>query len=289
LTSTPNQLTFYHYWRALFDQPKKKQLEYLVKAGKGNKKMVEIKPMDKGCVLWRCLHGGPLSMETMEQWPADQHDNWKRLRARNVPLIKKLISTYGNCAMVAQDGDEIIGMLRFYPKAMTPTNEKGLICFCMQQFHPAGAADDFVEQDWPSFEEIEDKTLVVHCVMASRPFADEKATRLCGGNCLGRQEAGARKGIGSKLAKAMVEWAKENGWKKIEVTTHPDLDIFYGITGNAGKTFWEKAGFRVTAVRPMSKKLWPDENARALIHSQAKKAGIISDEAWSFYDMECVL
>jgi len=249
--------------------------------------MVEIKPMDEKLILWRCLHSGPLSKQTIEQWPEQQADHWKKLRAVNIPLLEKLIRTYGTCAMIASDGDEIVGMLRFYPKALMAMAKAGDMC--LQQFHPAGPAEDFVDEELPSLAEIEDKTLEICCIMTSRPYAGEEETNICGGHCLSKTHAGARKGIGLKLAKALVAWAREQGWKRIEVTTHPDLDIFYGITGSAGQSFWKKAGFQVVNVRPMSKELWPDENARALIDSQAKDAGISNEQAWSFIDMACVL
>ena len=245
--------------------------------------MIEIKPMDEKFILWRCLHSGRLSKQTIERWPEEQAGNWKKFRAINIPVLKKLIKTYSSCAIVATDGDEIVGMLRFYPKVLMAMEKAGKMC--LQQFHPAGPAEDMVDEELPSLDEITDKTLEVHCVMTSRPYASEEEMKICGGHCLSKANAGARKGIGLELAKALVAWAREHGWKRIEVTTHPDLDIFYGITGSAGKSFWEKAGFRVVNVRPMSKELWPDEKARALIDSQAKAAGISNEEAWSFIDM----
>ena len=249
--------------------------------------MIEIKAMDEKFILWRCLHGGPLSKQTMDQWPEKQADSWKKHRAVNVPLLQKVIKTYGTCAMVACDGDEIVGMLRFYPKALMAMTKAGSMC--LQQSHPAGPADDLVDEELPSQAECEDRTLEVHCVMTCRPFSGEEKAKVFGGDCLSKTDAGARKGIGLKLAKALVAWAREQGWKRIEVTTHPDLDIFYGITGSAGQSFWQKAGFKVENVRPMPKELWPDENARALIDSQARDAGISTEQAWSFIDMACVL
>ena len=65
--------------------------------------------------------------------------------------------------------------------------------------------------------------------------------------------------------------------------------FFFGITGSVGRSFWTKAGFEVVNMRPMAKELCPDENARALIDSQAQAAGISNEQAWSFIDMACVL
>jgi len=245
--------------------------------------------MTEKFILWRCLHHGPLSKQTIEQWPgeAEQNINFKKIRALNIPLLKKLVKMYGTCVIVARDGDEIIGMLRFYPKAVMSMNKAGYMC--LQQDYPAGPAEDIINEQFPSFEEIEDKTLKVHCIMTSRPYAGDKETEIFGTRCLGKVKAGARKGIGLKLAHALVDWARQNGWKRIELTTFADLDIFYGTTGGAGKGFWEKAGFRVENIRPMSPDDWPDEKARALIDIQAKAAGIGLNEAWSFYDMACEL
>ncbi len=252
-------------------------------------KAITIEPMTEDFILWRCLHHGPLSKQTIEQWPpeAEQNINFRKIRAVNVPLLKKLIKMYGSCAIIARDGDEIIGMLRFYPKAVMSMDRAGFLC--MQQDYPAGPDHDVINEQFPSFEEIEDKTLKVHCIMTSRPYAGDTDADIFGEHILNKHDAGARKGIGLKLANALVAWAKEQGWKRLEVTTFADLDIFYGVTGGAGKGFWEKAGFRVENIRPMSPDDWPDEKAQKLIDSQAKKAGISSEQAWSFYDMACEL
>lgn len=250
---------------------------------------VSIEPMTENFILWRCLHHGPLSKQTIEQLPSEeqQNINWENIRAINVPLLKKLIKIYGTCAIVARDGDEIIGMLRFYPKAVISMEKAGHLC--LQQDYPAGPNEDLINEQFPSFDEIEDKTLKVHCIMTSRPYAGDKEAELFGEHYLNKADAGARKGIGLKLAQALIAWAKEQGWKRLEVTTFADLDMFYGVTGSAGKSFWEKLGFKVQNTRPMSRQDWPDKKAQALIDAQAKNAGISTDQTWSFYDMVCEL
>jgi hypothetical protein len=252
-------------------------------------KEITIEPMTEDFILWRCLHSGPLSKQTMEQYPSKEGQivNFKKIRGINVPLLEKLIKTYGSCAIVARDGDEIIGMLRFYPKAVMDMEKAGYMC--LQQDYPAGPAEDIINEQFPSLDKIEDKTLQVHCIMTSRPYVGDTDADILGEHYLNKTDAGARKGIGLKLANALVTWAREQGWKKIEVMTFADLDIFYGVTGGAGKDFWEKAGFKVVNTRPMSRDDWPDEKAHALIDAQAKAAGISSEQAWSFYDMTCQL
>jgi hypothetical protein len=241
--------------------------------------------MTEDFILWRCLHSGPLSKQTMEQYPSGEGQivNFKKIRGINIPLLEKLIKTYGSCAMVARDGDEIIGVLRFYPKALMSMEKAGFLC--MQQDYPAGPDENFINEQFPSFDQIKDKTLKVHCIMTSRPYAGDKETEIFGMHCLGKVDAGARKGIGLRLARALIDWARQNGWKRIELTTFADLDVFYGVTGGAGKSFWEKAGFKLQNTRPMSHDDWPDKKAQQLIDSQAEAAGISPKDAWSFYDM----
>ena len=121
-------------------------------------------------MLWQCLHGGPLTRNTIEQLPADNRLSWERNRKRNVPLLVKLTRTYGPCAIVARDGDRIVGQLRFYPKAVWQMAGAGDLC--LQQDYPAGPADAFADGSFLVPAQLEDKTLVVNCLMAGCPQQD---------------------------------------------------------------------------------------------------------------------
>ncbi|MHC4118301.1 MAG: GNAT family N-acetyltransferase [Planctomycetota bacterium] len=189
---------------------------------------VVVEPMTEQFILWRCLHGGPLSRETIDRWSSATALPLERYRQRNVPLLVKLIRTYGACAILARDGDEIVGQLRFYPKAVCDLTGTGGY-LCLQQDHPAGPAGDFVDSDFPALAEIEDKMLVVHCMMTGS--SQQKANPY------------QHKGIGTRMVKALIEWARANGWERIEADAFEDLPIIYEITGSAGHTFWEKMGF----------------------------------------------
>jgi len=189
---------------------------------------VVIEPMTEGFIVWRCLHRGPLSKETIETWPADGPD-WERRRAINVPLLTKLIRTYGTCAMVARDGERVVGVLRFYPKWLFEQAKSGLCC--IQQDFPAGPSRELVETRFAPLEEIEDKTLTVHCMMTGSPLQSENPYQ--------------RKGIGTRLAHGLVAWGAARGWRGIEATAYEGLDILYANTGQAGAPFWERLGFEL--------------------------------------------
>jgi len=190
-----------------------------------------IEPIADDLLLWRCLHHGPLSRDTIDRWPAGDEVPWERCRRRNLPLLARLTRVYGVCAIVARDGERIVGHLRFYPKAICGMAGAG--CLCLQQDSPAGPAEDFADAEFPPLSQIEDKTLVVHCLMA--------------GSSLQKENPYQQKGLGTRMAKALIEWARAHGWLGIEADSFEDLPIIYDITGSAGHTFWEKLGFRLVA------------------------------------------
>ncbi len=111
---------------------------------------IVVEPMTESLLLWRCLHHGPLSRDTIDQWPSGGEVPWERCRERNLPLLAKLTRTYGACAIVARDGERIVGHLRFYPKAVCGMKDAG--CLCLQQDYPAGPAEDFAETAFPPLD-----------------------------------------------------------------------------------------------------------------------------------------
>ncbi len=195
---------------------------------------ITIEAMTGEFVLWRCLHHGPLSRETIGRWPAGGNLPWERYCRRNTALLTRLTLTYGTCAFLARDGDRIVGHLRFYPK--TVWNMAGAGGLCLQQDAPSGPADDFAGRGFPAPAQIRDKTLAIHCLMTGSPQQPENPYQ--------------RKGIGTRLVWALIGWAKANGWEHLEAKAFEDLPIIYEITGSAGQTFWEKLGFTVAERYP---------------------------------------
>ena len=180
-------------------------------------------------LLWRCLHSGPLRVETIDSYQPGSSMPWAELRARNLPLLQKLTAVYGACAVVALDGDQVVGQLRFYPKNIWQMAGNGRLC--MQQFPPDGPGEDFINNLFLPLEQLSEKTLVVHCLMTGSSLLPENPYQ--------------RKGIGTRMVHRLIEWACQNGWKAIEATTYAELEILYQVTGAAGIHFWEKAGFQL--------------------------------------------
>ncbi len=187
-----------------------------------------VEMMAEKAWLWRCLHGGPLTAASLDAPGADGQVPWAQFRDRNLAFLRNLAATYGASAVVARSGDSIIGHLRFYPKAVRDLAPQGL-GLCLQQEYPYGPAEDLGRRAFPELGEIADKTLLVHCMMLAPDGTGEGSLR--------------RRGLGTRMARTLVEWAAANGWEAIEATAYEALPVIYATSGQADGRFWEALGF----------------------------------------------
>lgn len=223
---------------------------------------IQIEPMTGDCILWRCLHSGPISCSDLDVLPSDNTLPWERYWRRNMPLLQALTRAYGACAILAREGGRIVGHLRFYPKAVWDMPGAGQLC--LQQEFDSGPADDFSSKTFPPLAAIQDKTLLVHCLMTGSPQQTQNPYQ--------------RKGLGTKLARTLIDWATVHGWEAIEAKSFEDLPVVYEITGSAGRVFWEKLGFTLVERHPHPYLQQPCEFVTTL-ETQARAAGISPERA----------
>lgn len=233
---------------------------------------VVIEMMSADLVLWRCLHGGPLTRDSIDRWEPDCCMPWARLRARNIPLLTRLTEVYGACAVIARDGERVVGQLRFYPRQLCATHCPGGLC--LQQDPPAGPSAEFVHVDFPAFDQLADKTLTVHCIMTGSPQQKENPYQ--------------RQGLGSRMVLKLIDWARAQHWLAIEATAYEDLPILYAITGQAGRTFWEKLGLQSVATR-IEGEFEKDTDLTRTMRQQAADAAIALDRIRNAYTMRLEL
>jgi ribosomal protein S18 acetylase RimI-like enzyme len=111
--------------------------------------------------------------------------------------------------------------------------------FCLLLPYPAGTKEDFPQGVFPSKKTIEDRTLVVTCMQLLSDWQ--------------------RKGVGRAMVERLKSWAREEGWEAIEATAYQDLPLVYEITGNAGRSWWERLGFHVReSLEEEAMKEYPD-------------------------------
>jgi len=230
-----------------------------------------IEPMTENFIVWRCLHGGTLDSANINQPKPNAQLDWNYIKTRNVLLLKKIISTYGTCAILARDGNSIIGTLRFYPKVLCNFTDEGL-GLCLQQVYPAGPSLQFAEQEFSPVSELSDKTLFVHCLFIVAPDNDPDCYR--------------RKGLATRMVRELIQWCIKNKWDAIEANAYEEIPYLYAISGVTGRSFWEKLGFRV-----IQKDTEPGMNGEILkiILNSAVKAGIPIEDIKNRYRMRLEL
>ena len=178
--------------------------------------------------------------------------------------------------MLAWQDGQVVGFLRFYPLDVL----RLLFEAVPEKPHRDLSAMNF---------EGDPGTLMVQCVMTSRPYGGPEAIINRKGNRVpGMKEAGARRGVGLKLAQALLVWAGDHEWKRIVADAHADIDCMYGITGKGGLGFWRKAGFSAigTHYDEPPDEPWLEE-WRNGVESQAKSKGMTKKEAWTWHRMMC--
>lgn len=248
--------------------------------------MVEIKPMDENYIHITCLHNGPVDTEhwtpswnidasalPMHPWSDDtihklalkcpliSHGNCQMAAGKE--FMREMIHRYGTCALLAWDDKKIVGQIRFYPMeiARLVSVSQGDPSPVLDCTSACGPAED-------------DGTLWIQCVMTSQPYRDSQQA----------EKVNARKGIGMKLARALIRWARENNWKRIVKVAHCDLDWFYGIQGGGGKAFWEKAGFSVAGTF-FKRAFELQESEKNFVQTQMAEKGMSEEEVWTWYRM----
>jgi GNAT superfamily N-acetyltransferase len=261
--------------------------------------MIEIKPMDECYVHTQCLHDGPV--ETTELGPYEDPlpgghpqlpwsdevleavvEEYKKQNLRSCPpaitFALELIRRYGSCAILAWEETSIVGQLFFYPMSIALVLEKTGHLSPFQFMWLLAASESALD----------DTTLWILCVMSSRPYISSQPDTITGRHWPTQQEAGARRGIGQRLVRGLIEWAAVNGWKRIIKTCHSDVDCLYGQTGSGGRRFWEKAGFTVLDSAYWRPEEW-NPKFIALAERQGEANGMTKEDVWTWYRMVYIL
>jgi GNAT superfamily N-acetyltransferase len=179
-----------------------------------------LKPMDGSFLIWRCLHDGPITRDNLNAPPDESCLAYQESAIR---LLRQLTKRYGSAAILAWEGDNVVGLLRFVPKVVSQMEGGGGFCLLMP--YPAGPTKAFPHKVLPSQESIEDRTLVVTCMQL---LSDRQ-----------------RQGVGRAMVERLKSWAREEGWDAVEATAYQDLPLVFEVTGNAGRQWWEELGFHV--------------------------------------------
>lgn len=153
---------------------------------------MKLCPMNKDFILFYCLHCGPLSPSTIDEkcsLPKEQSN-------RNKKLLARLIDTYGSCAMLAMEGDSVVAHARFYPQIIYNQFK-----FCCQDPKHA-ITQEMVKMNLPPLANPAERILRITCFFVHKDYRGQ--------------------GLSHKLIDAILEWAKNNGWKGVRCFAYLD-------------------------------------------------------------------
>ena len=157
---------------------------------------MEILPMTKDFVLFRCVHFGPLGPSNIETAPADIPGLLDGQFERNKRFLTRVIDAYGSCGMLAMDGDFVVGHVRFYPQTICDQHR-----FCCQDPNNA-ITHEMVEMNLPRLENPADRILRIDCILAHEDYRGQ--------------------GLTHALLDGVLDWAKNNNWTAVRAWASPD-------------------------------------------------------------------
>ena len=152
--------------------------------------------MSKDFILFRCLHDGPLSPSNIETKSMNIGSLSKKQLDRNKKLLTRLIDAYGSCAMLAMEGDSVIAHARFYPQIIY--NRFKFCCHDPKHI----ITQEMVEMNLPPLTNPTERILRITCFFVHKDYRGQ--------------------GLSHKLINAILEWAKNNGWKSVRCFAYQD-------------------------------------------------------------------
>jgi len=235
-------------------------------------KTIIVKMMDDSWIINECITHGPIEPRHGVVW--SHSDRCTRLLIPGDEYentMKELMEKYGNCAVIAWDGKLALGHMIFVPK-IEARNNKMLY---------------YEKMNETSYD---DKTLVIQAV----------------GFCsIGGHEY-RHHGIGRAMGEMILEWAKLNRWKSVQIYGAPSGLFPWAWLDSCMPPlqFWEKLGFQIIE-KTKIKLNWQefrssiltdnprdDEKERKLksnIITQIEN-GQITEEQWAYeYDLELII
>jgi len=120
----------------------------------------------------------------------------KKQLNRNTKLLTRLIDAYGSCAMLAMEGDSVIAHARFYPQIIY--NRFKFCCHDPKHI----ITQEMVEMNLPPLTNPTERILRITCFFVHKDYRGQS--------------------LSHKLINAILEWAKNNGWKSVRCFAYQD-------------------------------------------------------------------
>ena len=220
----------------------------------GERRNIDIRAMDERFIVYRKMFAAPLTPDNIGIVnPGDPEYLAEQIADGRFNIIEEFfrrqIQIVGSCMILAWDGDGVIGKMHFTTREMHealggPERWNAPFCYCVDHNGFAPKLQTFSDEELTRLLASPSRTLRVLCLN------------------IGHTDP---RWHGHGIAKAMLEylkqWARERGWRRIEVQSCPDITPT-SIIGDwmLRRRPVERRGFRVLEETQIS----PDEAQRRL-------------------------
>jgi GNAT superfamily N-acetyltransferase len=185
--------------------------------------MTEHRLMDESCVLTSCLHGGPIPLE--DALDAGARPAWLETLS-DLPTgtvaraLRALCAEYGSCGVMAVEGDQVVGKVRFGPVQVCHEP------FCVQQMPENMTA--LARAALPAKADLQPLALTVVCVQLAEGYRG--------------------RGLASGMLHAMIAWASDEGWQEVHARATRHIRPLLDWSGMLSRDVYEKLGFTCTGI-----------------------------------------
>ncbi len=244
---------------------RKESMKHLITID-GQKREIDIRAMDEDFIVYRKMYQAPLTRENIGKInPWDCREHLEKFRAEGWQKViedffRKHILATGSCAILAWDGDGVVGKMYFTTTEMWAAFRQIGAFMCVEHDSMPKAILNFTDEQLQTFFRSPSRTLRVVCFNI--------------GHFDVRYQG---QGIATAMVEFLKQWGQERGWRGIEAWSVPDVVPEAALGGFIlRRSAWEKRGFHVkeetsasaqdaasrrdAIERIVSGKLWPPDH-----------------------------
>ena len=185
--------------------------------------MIEVRLMDELLVLPICLHGGAVPLSRLPELAerTDFEDQFGLAPGVHARFLRDLGRRYGATGVAALDGNRVVGLLRFYPRALQ--ERIGQLCPQDEAYARRLAATAVVGLPRP--DDLQPRSIQIDCLQVIPKYRGQ--------------------GIGRTLIERTIAWAGENGWREVYASGVQHILPLMSWSGQMSATSLQKHGFEI--------------------------------------------
>ena len=198
----------------------------------GERREIHIRPMDEDFIVYRKMYVPPITRDNIGTGTPDDPDCLGEFLRSDAPRIiesflRKQIRAIGSCAILAWDDDGVVGKMYFTTREMWHAFRQADGYMCVEHESMPRVIQGLDDAEMDRLLESESKVLRILCFN------------------IGHFNAGYhQQGIVSAMLETLKGWARERGWRKLEVRACPSVLPFDALD-SLPRGSLERRGFRV--------------------------------------------